>query len=66
MILIKLEKEVGKPISHLFNMIAGANSSAIIAILIALKENKDSIYPKYKATDILEFLSEKQISSNIP
>ena len=51
--LCEIEKRAHKPISHLFNMITGASTSAIIAAGLTVPKNYDGLTPLYSASDIL-------------
>ncbi|KAJ9063420.1 hypothetical protein DSO57_1000013 [Entomophthora muscae] len=50
-ILRQLEVEAGKPISEMFDLIAGTSTGAILATMLALPESKGSTKPKFSAND---------------
>ncbi len=51
-LLHELEKTVNKPVSEIFDLIAGTSTGGILALCLTLPDNNGK--PKYKAIDILE------------
>ena len=58
--LNEIETRTRRPIAHLFNMIAGTSTGAIIGSALSLPENRNGRKrPKFSASDILEIYVEK-------
>ena len=57
--LNEIERKSRKPISHLFDMIAGTSTGAIIAAGLSVPEKSNPTTPIYKAYDILKLYQTK-------
>ena len=55
LILDRLEKKCQKPISQLFNMISGTSTGGLIAVMLALPKDSNSLEAKYSAENAVEF-----------
>ncbi|KAI0243909.1 hypothetical protein L0F63_006076 [Massospora cicadina] len=58
-ILRQLEAESGKPISEMFDLIAGTSTGAILGAMLALPKDRGSSLPKFSATDGVELYLER-------
>jgi patatin-like phospholipase/acyl hydrolase len=57
LVLAKIEKETGKSISHLFDLIAGTSTGGILAL--ALTRDKGNKKPMYSAGDLAELYEQR-------
>jgi patatin-like phospholipase/acyl hydrolase len=57
MMLAEIEKETKRPISHLFNMVSGTSTGAIISCGLTITD--DGLRPKYSASDMIELYATK-------
>lgn len=55
MLLAELEKESGKPISELFDLVVGASTGGILALGLVAPDPKDARLPRYTAEQFLSF-----------
>lgn len=55
-ILMRIEQEVGKPISQIFDLIGGTSAGGMIATLLSIPDPENPTSPKYSAEDILHLL----------
>lgn len=57
MILEELERETGKPIYSLFDLIAGTSTGAIIALGLTRPSDENAQIPRFRAADLVGFYS---------
>ena len=58
-LLVEIEKRTGKPVSGLFDLIAGTSTGGILAAGLAMPENKGVDAPRFRASDLLELYEER-------
>ncbi len=58
-ILMHIEKEVGKPISQIFDIIGGTSAGGMIATLLSIPNKDNPLVSQYSAEDILKLLLTK-------
>lgn len=67
-VLMHIEKEVGKPISQIFDLIGGTSAGGMIATLLSMPNKDAPLTPQYSAEDILNLLltkSDRLFTKNI-
>lgn len=57
MVLAKIEQKMGKPISHMFDLIAGTSTGGILALGLTKPDAK--LNPQFKAVDLLALYEER-------
>lgn len=59
MLLVEIEERMKKPVSSLFDLIAGTSTGGILAAGLTTPENQSVYEPKFKASDLLGLYEER-------
>lgn len=63
--LKEIEDKTGKRIAQIFNLIAGTSTGAILGSGCSLPDEKNPKFPKYTASEVLQFYLDKRCRENI-
>lgn len=59
MVLAEIEKQTGKPIAELFDLVVGTSTGGILALGLVAPDRKKETEPRYSATQLLQFYLEE-------
>ena len=53
-VLSEIERQIGRPIAHNFDLCAGTSTGGLISLLLTVPDKHNATCPKYRASDILQ------------